>query len=49
MPSAMAGIDPVTLAAVLGHARIQMILRYAQPTEHYQFAAMEKRQRCLAK
>jgi integrase len=25
--AAMAGIDPVTLAAMLGHSRIQMVLR----------------------
>src|SRR6266568_8886004 len=39
---AMAGIDLVTLAAMLGHSRIQMVLRYAHPTEEYQFAAMKK-------
>jgi integrase len=43
--SAMAGVDLVTLAAMLGHSRIQMVLRYAHPTEEHQFAAMEKRQR----
>ena len=40
---AMAGVDLVTLAAMLGHSRIQMVLRYAHPTEEHQFAAMEKR------
>ncbi|MGH9873161.1 MAG: tyrosine-type recombinase/integrase [Pyrinomonadaceae bacterium] len=39
---AMAGIDLVTLAAMLGHSRIQMVLRYAHPTEEHQFAAMTK-------
>lgn len=39
---AMAGIDLVTLAAMLGHSRIQMVLRYAHPTEEHQFAAMKK-------
>ena len=39
--AAMAGIDLVTLAAMLGHSRIQMVLRYAHPTEEHQFAAME--------
>lgn len=37
----MAGIDLVTLAAMLGHSRIQMVLRYAHPTEEHQFAAMK--------
>ncbi|CAN5461043.1 site-specific integrase [soil metagenome] len=46
---AMAGVDLVTLAAMLGHSRIQMVLRYAHPTEEHQFAAMEKRQRYMAK
>jgi len=39
---AMAGIDVVTLAAMLGHSRIQMVLRYAHPTEKHQFQAMRK-------
>src|SRR2546428_3289327 len=39
---AMAGIDLVTLAAMLGHSRIQMVLRYAHPIEEHQFAAMKK-------
>jgi len=47
--SAMAGVDLVTLAAMLGHSRIQMVLRYAHPTEEHQFAAMEKRQRYMVK
>jgi hypothetical protein len=29
--AAMSGIDLVTLAAMLGHSRIQMVLRYAHP------------------
>jgi len=40
--AAMAGIDLVTLAAMLGHSRIQMVLRYAHPTEEHQFQAMRK-------
>lgn len=40
--SAMSGVDLVTLAAMLGHSRIQMVLRYAHPTEEHQFAAMKK-------
>ena len=46
--SAMAGVDLVTLAAMLGHSKIQMVLRYAHPTEEHQFAAMEKRRRYMA-
>ena len=37
-----AGVDLVTLAAMLGHSKINMVLRYAHPTEEQQFAAMEK-------
>ena len=44
-----AGVDLVTLAAMLGHSRIEMVLRYAHPTEEHQFAAMQKRQRYMAK
>jgi integrase len=40
--AAMAGVDLVTLAAMLGHSRIQMVLRYAHPTEEHQFQAMRK-------
>jgi integrase len=36
------GIDLVTLAAMLGHSRIQMVLRYAHPSEEHQAAAMQK-------
>jgi len=36
-----AGVDLVTLAAMLGHSRIQMVLRYAHPTEeHRRLAAL---------
>jgi hypothetical protein len=45
---AQAGVDLVTLAAMLGHSRIEMVLRYAHPTEEHQFAAMEKMQRAKA-
>lgn len=47
--SAQAGVDLVTLAAMLGHSRIQMVLRYAHPTEEHQFEAMVKLQRYMAK
>jgi integrase len=40
--AAMSGIDLVTLAAMLGHSRIQMVLRYAHPTQEHQHLAMEK-------
>jgi hypothetical protein len=32
----MSGIDLVTLAAMLDHSSIQMVLRYTHPTEQYQ-------------
>jgi integrase len=40
--AAMSGIDLVTLAVMLGHSRIQMVLRYAHPTQEHQAKAMEK-------
>ena len=40
--AAHAGVDLVTLASLLGHSRIQMVLRYAHPTQEHQFAAMRK-------
>lgn len=47
--SAMAGVDLVTLAAMLGHSRIQMVLRYAHPTEEHQFQAMRKLEAFVAR
>jgi hypothetical protein len=38
----MSGIDLVTLAAMLGHSRIQMVLRYAHPTAEHQVSAMRR-------
>jgi hypothetical protein len=38
----MSGIDLVTLAAMLGHSRIQMVLRYAHPTEQHQAEAAKR-------
>jgi hypothetical protein len=35
-------MDLVTLAALLGHSRIQMVLRYAHPTEKHQVTAMKQ-------
>jgi len=43
--AAQAGVDLVTLAAMLGHSKISMVLRYAHPTEEHQFAARDKIQR----
>jgi integrase len=40
--AAEAGIDLVTLVAMLVHSRIQMVLRYAHPTEEHQFNTMKK-------
>ncbi len=40
--AAEAGVDLVTLAAMLGHSRVQMVMRYAHPTEEHQFNAMRK-------
>lgn len=40
--AAMAGVDLVTLAAMLGHSRIQMVLRYAHPTQEHQAKAMKR-------
>ena len=37
--AAEAGIDLVTLAALLGHSRVQMVMRYAHPSEKHQFKA----------
>lgn len=47
--AAMAGVDLVTLAAMLGHSRIQMVLRYAHPTEQHQFNAMRRIEAYAAK
>jgi integrase len=40
--AAEAGIDLVTLASMLGHSRIQMVMRYAHPTQSHRTAALEK-------
>ena len=37
-----AGVDLVTLAALPGHSRVQMVMRYAHPTEEHQFNAIKK-------
>ena len=38
----MSGVDLVTLAAMLGHSRIQMVLRYTHQTDAHQAQAMRK-------
>jgi integrase len=40
--AAEAGVDLVTLAAMLGHSRVQMVMRYAHPTQEHQFNAIRK-------
>jgi integrase len=37
-----AGIDLITLAAILGHSRIQMVQRYAHPAEQHKVEAMKR-------
>jgi integrase len=34
--AAMSGIDLVTLASMLGHSKINMVMRYAHPTQEHQ-------------
>jgi integrase len=38
--AAQAGVDLVTLAALLGHSRLTMFIRYAHPSQEHQFEAM---------
>nr|WP_236657506.1 site-specific integrase [Acidisarcina polymorpha] len=46
--AAESGIDLVTLAALLGHSKIQMVLRYAHPTQEHQTRAVERMERFVA-
>jgi integrase len=46
--AAMAGVDIVTLAAMLGHSKLAMVTRYCHPTEQHQFEAMLKVQSFVA-
>jgi integrase len=39
---AMAGADLVTLAALPGHSRVQMVMRYAHPVEAHKIDAVAK-------
>jgi site-specific recombinase XerD len=36
------GVDVVTLAALLGHANLAMVMRYAHPSEQHKFEAVQK-------
>lgn len=40
--AAQAGVDIVTLAAMLGHSRLAMVTRYVHPGEQHQAAAIQK-------
>ena len=40
--AAEAGVDLVTLASLLGHSRIQMVMRYAHLIEEHQISAIRK-------
>ena len=42
------GMDLVTLAATLGHSRLQMVLRYAHPRQEHHADAMDKVQKYKA-
>jgi integrase len=46
--AAESGIDLVTLAALLGHSKIQMVLRYAHPTQEHQARSIERLERFIA-
>ena len=46
--AAEAGIDLVTLAALLGHSKIQMVLRYAHPTQEHQARSVERLEQFVA-
>ncbi len=37
-----AGVDLVTVKDMLGHSRLEMVLRYSHPTEKHRFEAMRK-------
>ena len=40
--AAEAGVDLVTLATLLGHTRVQMLMRYAHPTDAHKVIAIER-------
>jgi len=43
--TAIAGMDLVTLAAILGHSRIEMVLRYAKPSFDHQAEQVKRVER----
>ncbi len=45
---AMSGCDLVTLAALLGHSRIQMVTRYTHPVKQHKIDAIKKLQEMRA-
>jgi integrase len=46
--AAESGIGLVTLAALLGHSKIQMVLRYAHPTQEHQTKSIERMERFIS-
>jgi len=46
--AAESGIDLVTLAALLGHSKIQMVLRYAHPSQEHQARSVERMEQFVA-
>ena len=46
---AMSGVDLVTLASLLGHSKIQMVMRYAHPSQEHQFEAVRKLEQFTAR
>lgn len=46
---AMSGVDLVTLASLLGHSKIQMVMRYAHLSQEHQFEAVRKLEQFTAR
>jgi len=46
--AAQSGVDLVTLAAMLGHSKINMVMRYAHPTQEHQRTAMVRLEEYVA-
>ena len=47
--AAESGVDIVTLAAMLGHSKLAMVMRYVHPSEQHQAAAIQKIQATAAR